>query len=158
MVIATGVFRPIFEPGDKSRQLLHRFLVSLLAFLGAAVVGRFSHELMNYVQHYGLVRAEGAPIEARHTWDCYRLISNALQYNLPRHSHHHLFASKPFWNLPTSEKAPKLPYGYQTMAMLALIGPLWRRTMRPLLADWDRSLASEAERQLVHQRGWSNLA
>jgi hypothetical protein len=131
--------------------------VGVLAFIGAAAVGRFFHELMNYVQHYGLVRAEGSPIEARHTWDCYRLISNALQYNLPRHSHHHLFASKPFWNLPTSNAAPKLPHGYQTMAMIALVGPLWRRMMRPLLAEWDLNLANEAERQLIRQRGWAGL-
>lgn len=130
----------------------------VLAFVGAAALGRIIHELMNYVQHYGLVRVEGATIEARHTWDCYRRISNALQYNLPRHSHHHLFASKPFWNLPTSEQAPKLPHGYQTMAMLALIGPLWQRTMRPLLAEWDRNRANDAERQLIRQRGWENLA
>ncbi|MGH6771557.1 MAG: alkane 1-monooxygenase [Xanthobacteraceae bacterium] len=133
-------------------------LLGVLAFLGAALVGRFIHELMNYVQHYGLVRVEGAPVESRHTWDCYRLISNALQYNLPRHSQHHMFASQPFWNLPTSDKAPKLPHGYQTMAMLALIGPLWRRTMAPLLADWDRNFASEAERELVRQRGWLDRA
>jgi alkane 1-monooxygenase len=130
----------------------------VIAFIGAAMVGRIIHELMNYVQHYGLVRVDGATIEARHTWDCYRRISNALQYNLPRHSNHHLFASRPFWDLPTSDKAPKLPHGYQTMAMLALVGPLWRRTMRPLLADWDRKLANEAERQLIRQRGWDNVA
>ena len=44
------------------------------------------------------------------------------------------------------------------MAMIALIGPLWRHTMRPLLADWDRNLASEAERHLIRQRDWVNLA
>jgi alkane 1-monooxygenase len=129
-----------------------------LAFVLAAMIGRFIHELMNFVQHYGLVRAEGTPVESRHTWDCYRLISNALQYNLPRHSQHHMFASQPFWNLTASDKAPKLPHGYQTMAILALIGPLWRRTMAPLLADWDRNFASEAERRLVEQRGWADLA
>lgn len=132
--------------------------IGVLFFMGAALVGRVFHELMNYVQHFGLVRAEGSAIGARHTWDCYRRVSNALQYNLPRHSDHHLFGSKPFWELSTNDKAPKLPHGYQTMAMLALIGPLWRRTMRPLLADWDSRLANEAERQLVRQRGWDNLA
>ena len=69
--------------------------LGMLAFLCAALVGRAIYELMNYVQHYGLVRAKGAPVEPRHTWDCHRLISNALYYNLPRHSHHHMFASKP---------------------------------------------------------------
>lgn len=131
--------------------------VGLAALFGAAVLGRFIHELMNYVQHYGLVRLDGAPIEPRHAWDCYRMISNALHYNLPRHSEHHMFGSKPFWALPTNPQAPKLPHGYQTMAMLALITPLWRRTMRPCLETWDRTLASDAERQAIRDRGWSNL-
>jgi hypothetical protein len=130
----------------------------VIAFLAPAVLGRTLHELMNYVQHYGLVRVEGAPIESRHTWDCYHLLSNALQYNLPRHSHHHMFAATPFWGLSISKGAPMLPHGYQTMAVLALIGPLWRRTMRPLLAQWDETLASEAERQLIEERGWTNAA
>ena len=128
--------------------------LGMLAFLCAALVGRAIHELMNYVQHYGLVRAKGAPVEPRHTWDCHRLISNALYYNLPRHSHHHMFASKPFWNLPISTDAPKLPHGYQTMALLALVAPLWHRTMSPLLLHWDDNFASEEERRLVQQRGW----
>ena len=38
----------------------------MLVFLAAAVFGRISHEMVNYVQHYGLVRADGAPIEMRH--------------------------------------------------------------------------------------------
>ncbi|MBI3435848.1 MAG: fatty acid desaturase [Proteobacteria bacterium] len=131
--------------------------VGALAFLSAALIGRFLHELMNYVQHYGLVRVEGSPIAPRHTWDCYRRLSNGLQFNLPRHSDHHMFAARPFWDLRVSEAAPVLPFGYQTMALIALVGPLWRRRMHPLLADWDRRLASDAERALVHERGWDAI-
>jgi alkane 1-monooxygenase len=130
----------------------------MLVFLGAAFIGRFIHELMNYVQHYGLVRAEGTPIQPHHTWDCHRWISNALQYNLPRHAHHHMVASRPFWDLGPSEKAPTLPYGYQTMALIALVSPLWRKTMRPLLDDWDRRFASETERRAIRERGWEGRA
>jgi hypothetical protein len=42
-------------------------------------------------------------------------ISNALHYNLPRHSDHHMFANKVFWQLDTQQTAPTLPYGYQTL-------------------------------------------
>jgi fatty acid desaturase len=125
----------------------------LAAFLAAATWGRILHEMMNYVQHYGIVRAEGAPIEPRHAWDSNRLISNALFYNLPRHAAHHQFAAKPFWALEAPADSPKLPYGYQTMSVISLVPGWWHRTVDPLLADWDR-LATDAERALVRQRGW----
>ena len=105
---------------------------------------------MNYVQHYGLVRAKGAPVEPRHTLDCHRLISNALYYNLPRHSHHQMFASKPFWNLPISTDAPAAARLSDDGAV-SLVAPLWHRTMSPLLLHWDDNFASEEERRLVER-------
>jgi alkane 1-monooxygenase len=129
----------------------------LLAFLSAALIGRTAHELVNYIQHYGLVRLDDQPVEERHTWDCRRLISNALQYNLPRHADHHLHADRRFWNLTSRPAAPILPYGYQTMAVLALVPALWRRSMRPLLSDWDEKKASPSERQAIRERGWDKL-
>ncbi len=130
----------------------------LLAIVLAGLLGRLFHELINYVQHFGLVRAENTPIRPHHSWDSYRTISNVLHYNLPRHSDHHMFATKPFWHLDAVESAPLLPYGYQTMAFIALTPPLWRAIMRPLLVEWDRTYASEAELELVRERGWHNLA
>jgi len=127
---------------------------ALLLFGLAAMLGRFFHELINYVQHYGLVRADDAPIRPRHSWDCYHRLSNVLHYNLPRHSDHHMFAAKPFWRLDTAKDVPMLPHGYQTMATFALLPPLWRSIMKPLLADWDARFASEAELEIIRSRGW----
>jgi hypothetical protein len=129
----------------------------IAAFLAAAVFGRMLHEMVNYVQHYGLVRSEGAAIEARHSWDCYRLLSNALQYNLPRHADHHLLASKPFWNLSAVADSPKLPHGYETMSMISLFPRWWHHLMDKRLADWDERLANDLERSIVHARGWAIL-
>jgi fatty acid desaturase len=126
----------------------------LLAFLAAALVGRVFHELINYVQHYGMVRADGAPVLARHSWNTRRLISNLLHYNLPRHAEHHAAASRPFWRLSVRADGPELPFGYQNMAMLAMVPSLWRRMMAPRLAAWDRSFASTEERALLRTRGW----
>ncbi len=120
----------------------------VIGVLAAAVVGRTLHEFINYVQHFGLVRIEGTPVAARHSWDCNRTISNLLYYNLPRHSEHHLFASRPFWQLKQGDQ-PRLPYGYSTMVLLALIPAVWRRVMDPLLAEWDARLASDPERKLI---------
>jgi len=131
---------------------------AILVFGLAGVLGRLFHELVNYVQHFGLVRAETAPIRPRHSWDSYRRLSNVLHYNLPRHSDHHMFATKPFWRLDALDDVPMLPYGYQTMATIALIPPLWRRVMGQLLKDWDARFASEAEREIIHARNWDGLA
>lgn len=131
---------------------------ALLVVFLAGLLGRFFHELINYVQHFGLVREENAPIRPHHSWDSYRRVSNVLHYNLPRHSDHHMFATKPFWRLDALETAPMLPYGYQTMAFIALTPPLWRRIMRDLLKNWDECYASEAERDIVKARGWEGLA
>jgi hypothetical protein len=130
-------------------------VAGMFVFLAAAVFGRIIHEMVNYVQHYGLVRADGAPIEMRHAWDSRRLISNALHYNLPRHADHHMFASKPFWDLDVAADAPKLPHGYQTMSLIALVPSWWHKVTDPLLADWDTRLANDAERSLLKARGWA---
>jgi len=130
-------------------------LSGIAAFLAAALFGRLLHEMINYVQHYGLVRAENAAIEARHSWDSYHLLSNALQYNLPRHADHHLRAFKPFWALDAVADSPKLPHGYQTMAMIALFPRWWHRVIDERRADWDARLASDQERSIVQARGWS---
>jgi hypothetical protein len=130
----------------------------LLAVFLAGLLGRLFHELINYVQHFGVVRVENTPIRPHHSWDSYRTISNVLHYNLPRHSDHHMFATKPFWQLDALDSAPMLPYGYQTMAFIALTPPLWRHIMRQLLADWDENYASDAEREIVRARGWEGLA
>ena len=129
----------------------------ILAFLASAFIGRIAHELVNYIQHYGLVRLDGQPVDDRHTWDCKRLISNALQYNLPRHADHHVHADRSFWQLTSNKGAPALPYGYQTMVLIALIPACWRRLMGPLLLQWDRERASPAERRIIAERGWVEL-
>ena len=129
-------------------------IVGVVAFLIAAVIGKLMLENINYIEHYGLVRAEGSKVAARHSWDCYRILSNALLYNLPRHSAHHLNASLKYWELQTSKNVPMLPMGYMSMVLLAMIPPLFRRTMHPLLREWDEKFASPEERQLIAERNW----
>jgi alkane 1-monooxygenase len=124
-------------------------------FLLLAAQGKLYLELVNYVEHYGLVREPGGRVEPRHAWNCYHIISNAVLYNLPRHSHHHMFAAKPFWALEADSDAPLLPYGYKTMIVMALVPPLWRRVVEPRLAEWDTRFASEGERRLLAEAGFA---
>lgn len=130
----------------------------VLVLVALGVQGKLYLELVNYVEHYGLVRVPGARVEPRHAWNCYNVISNAILYNLPRHSHHHMFATKPFWALEADADAPQLPFGYKTMIVIALLPPLWRRIVDPLIEDWDRRFASAEELALLRDPGRSIAA
>ena len=122
---------------------------AVLAFLATAVLGKVALEVVNYLEHYGLAREEGKPVRPHHSWNCHNRLSSWLLFNLPRHSDHHMNASRPYYDLrPVPElsgDAPVLPAGYLGCMALALVPPLWRRAVEPRLADWDRRLANEAE-------------
>jgi alkane 1-monooxygenase len=66
-----------------------------------------------------------------------------------------MFAAKPFWALEADSDAPLLPYGYKTMIVMALVPPLWRRVVEPRLAEWDSRFASEGERRLLAEAGFT---
>ena len=121
-----------------------------IAGISAALI---DHAL-EYVQHYGLARVEGEPVAPRHSWDCTRFVTNALQYNLALHSDHHMAGGKPFWDLEARAEAPKLPCGYQTALLIAFIPPLWHRMIDPLIAKWDGQMASATELELIRELGW----
>lgn len=123
------------------------------AFLVVSFQGHFFLEAAGYVEHFGLVRAPGTRFEARHAWNSYRAVSNAILYNLAYHAHHHLYASRPYYELRRDEGAPVLPHGYMTMFALSLIPPLYFRVMQPHLDNWDRNYATEAERRYLRAHG-----
>jgi len=122
-------------------------------FLATAIQGKILVELLDYIAHYGLVRAETESIQARHSWNMRRTISHGILLNAPRHSHHHLHPAKPFWALVAETDAPYLPYGHTAMMMIAVVPPLWNAILDPLLKDWDLRFASAAERAILAQDG-----
>lgn len=119
-----------------------------LSWLGPAVVGFFAVqslvavlllEVVNYVEHYGLLRAEVAPgryerVRPDHSWNSTWRLTGAFLFNLPRHADHHAWASRPYWQLRAWPGAPELPLGYATMVLVALVPPLWFRWMDPRVA------------------------
>ena len=107
-------------------------------------------EAVNYFEHYGLVRDPGAPIELRHSWNSNKALSNAVLFNLARHSHHHAAGDAKFWKLRAYRDAPTLPYGYLTCMLLVYVVPGWYRDrMTPLVLDWDLRHADATERRLA---------
>ncbi|NUR24916.1 MAG: alkane 1-monooxygenase, partial [Catenulispora sp.] len=100
-----------------------------------AVVGFSLLEVVNYLEHYGLLRQKkGERYERcapRHSWNSNNIASNVLLYHLQRHSDHHANPTRRYQALRHFDDAPELPSGYATMIVLAFVTPLWRRVMDP---------------------------
>jgi alkane 1-monooxygenase len=115
-----------------------------------AVVGFSLLEVVNYLEHYGLLRRrreDGRYERTRpeHSWNSNSAASNVLLYHLQRHSDHHANPLRRYQALRHVEEAPQLPTGYAGMIVCALVPPLWRRVMdHRLLAHYggDASLAN----------------
>ena len=135
--------------------LVAAFGVSVLPWLLVQAVFGFSLlEVVNYLEHYGLLRQRG--VDGRyercrpvHSWNSNHISSNVLLYHLQRHSDHHANPLRRYQALRHHEEAPQLPGGYATMIVLAGLTPLWRRAMDPrVLAHYDGDLS----RANVHPR------
>lgn len=119
------------------------------AFVGTALLAKCLLELINYIQHYGLVRVEGTPIAMHHSWNSNKCISSYMLCNATRHSSHHMDPQRPFWLTDPLQEAPAMPYGYLTSVLIALVPPLWHRLMAPRLLHWDARYASPDECSLA---------
>jgi len=100
------------------------------------LAGYASSQLMlsDYVQHYGLRRAEVSegkyePVGPAHSWNNPQWFTSFLMLNAPRHSDHHAHPMKPYIALDLSDDMPRLPRSLPAMATLALIPPLWFKVM-----------------------------
>jgi alkane 1-monooxygenase len=103
-----------------------------------AVIGFSMLEVVNYLEHYGLLRARGEDgryerTRPEHSWNSNNVASNVLLYHLQRHSDHHANPLRRYQSLRHFEEAPQLPTGYAGMIVAAVIPPLWRRIMDPRL-------------------------
>jgi alkane 1-monooxygenase len=99
-----------------------------------AVLGFSLLEVVNYLEHYGLLRQrkEDGRYERclpEHSWNSNNVASNVLLYHLQRHSDHHANPTRRYQALRHVDEAPQLPTGYAGMIVLAWIPPLWRRVM-----------------------------
>ena len=108
-------------------------------------------EVVNYMEHYGLVRDPCEPVQIRHSWNSHRALSCWALFNLPRHAHHHVRGSLPFHLLKPLPQAPAMLGGYMATLLVALLPPLWHRWMTPRLLQWDAQHANAAERELARQ-------
>jgi alkane 1-monooxygenase len=117
------------------------FGVVVLPYLLIQMVIGFSLlEVVNYLEHYGLLRQkrEDGRYERtlpEHSWNSNNVASNVLLYHLQRHSDHHANPTRRYQALRHEDEAPQLPTGYAGMIVIALIPPLWQRVMDPRLLE-----------------------
>jgi alkane 1-monooxygenase len=132
-----------------------------------AVLGFSLLEVVNYLEHYGLMRQkkeDGRYERCRpeHSWNSNNVASNVLLYHLQRHSDHHANPTRRYQALRHVDEAPQLPTGYAGMIVLAWVPPLWRRVMdRRLVEHYEGDLGRaniqpRARRKLLARYGGSS--
>ena len=108
-----------------------------------AVVGFSLLEVVNYMEHYGMLRqkvGEGdrqryERVLPSHSWNSNNIATNVLLYHLQRHSDHHANPTRRYQTLRDFEESPTLPTGYAGMIVLAVVPPVWRRVMDQRVVD-----------------------
>ncbi|MDZ4190997.1 MAG: alkane 1-monooxygenase [Pseudomonas sp.] len=120
-----------------------------LFFTACALWGKALLEIVNYMEHYGMVRNPATPVQPRHSWNTNRRISSWAMFNLTRHSHHHAQGEVPYQELKPFQDAPMMIGGYLTTILVAMVPPLWHHLMTPKVLAWDRDHATAEERELA---------
>lgn len=130
-----------------------------------AVVGFSLLEVVNYMEHYGMLRQKVGVgereryerVDPTHSWNSNNVATNVLLYHLQRHSDHHANPTRRYQSLRDFEESPVLPTGYAGMIVLALFPPVWRRVMNPRVlahfhGDLSRANLSPRKREKILAR------
>ncbi|MDX9842599.1 MAG: alkane 1-monooxygenase [Aquabacterium sp.] len=122
--------------------------VALPFLLIQAVYGFSLLEVVNYLEHYGLLRRRlpDGRVERclpEHSWNSNHMVTNLFLYHLQRHSDHHANPTRHYQALRHFEESPQLPAGYAAMILLAYFPPLWfavmdKRVIRHYQGDLSR--------------------
>lgn len=129
--------------------LLIAFGAVVLPYLLIQAVYGFSLlEVVNYLEHYGLLRRKNADgryerCQPEHSWNSNHTVTNLFLYHLQRHSDHHANPTRKYQTLRHFDDSPQLPSGYAGMITLAYIPSLWfavmnKRVIRHYKGDLDR--------------------
>ncbi len=124
--------------------------VGILPYLVIQAVAGFSLlEVVNFMEHYGMLRQKVGTgerqryerVDPSHSWNSNNIATNVLLYHLQRHSDHHANPTRRYQTLRDLEESPVLPTGYAGMIVLAIVPAVWRRVMDPrVVAHFDGDL------------------
>lgn len=126
--------------------------MSTLFYLICALLAKAFLEVINYTEHYGLVREPGKAVGVRHSWNSNSKLSSLYLFNVTRHSSHHEKASLKFWELDPQKNGPRMPFGYLSMLYLALFLPnTFHKVMREKIDHWDNNFATNGEKEIINK-------
>jgi hypothetical protein len=117
-------------------------------------MSKMMYEAIGYQFHHGQVCAPGEPDGDRHSWNCNRLMSQVVLFNVSKHSEHHKHPDRPFYELAKVKQgeSPILATGCVTNAFLAYFPPIFRRVTGPQILRWDEEFATEGEKKLAAEQ------
>jgi len=115
--------------------------IMLFAIL-IGVIGFLTLELVNYIEHYGLVRKQNESgryerVLPKHSWNSNHELGRIFLYELSRHSDHHFKSTRKYQVLRHFQDSPQLPLGYPASMLLSLIPPLWFKVMNKEVEKWN---------------------
>ena len=122
--------------------------IGIAAMFLVWTISNFELEALNYMEHYGLIREKGQPIDYRHSWDNSNLFTSWFFIEIGRQGDHHDRGETHFWELD-EVGSPDGRCGYFTEFTFALIPPLYHSVMKKKLATWDRDFATEGELEIA---------
>ncbi len=110
--------------------------MAMFLFLATAAIGITLLEVINYVEHYGLLRKEISSgvyekVQPHHSWNSDHTLGRVILFELTRHADHHYKASRKYQTLRHFDDSPQLPSGYPAMMLLSIIPPIWFQVMNP---------------------------
>ena len=113
-------------------------------------IANFELEALNYLEHYGLIREKGQPIDYRHSWDNSTAFTSWFFIEIGRQADHHDRGETHYWELD-EVGAPDCGRGYFTLFALAILPTVWHKFIQKRLAEWDDEMASEGELKIAHE-------
>jgi len=107
---------------------------ALIFFLLQSLVAIILQHIINYLQHYGLMRKPTADgkyekLNTHHAWNTGRSNTSLNLFHLENHADHHMHPGLPFEKLTHKHDSPEHPAGYSFMVLLSLVPPLWFKIM-----------------------------
>ncbi len=107
---------------------------ALLFFIAQNMVAIQLLNIVEYLQHYGLMRQKNKSgvykkMDAQHAWATGKKNNVFSLFGLENHADHHLYPGKPFTELIPVKGTPKQPADFSVMIFLVFIPPLWFKIM-----------------------------
>lgn len=127
-----------------------------VVFYGFVIAGTaFTMQAITYIQHWGLTDRLSPGLGAvGYSWEDRCVMQAWVTLNHAYHGHHHVHPSLPYFRLGGFANSPRLPASYPVMLLMAMIPPLFRRTMGRRLDAW---LAAEGSQQPQPRQPCANL-